>query len=211
MSRRKGKSTGALKELTRRHIQEAVTRAVMRVGVSGLTMDRIAEEAGIAKGTIYLHFRTKNDLVRATIEWCLNPLIDELVVMLESDVPPDERLRRLTEHHLAFFEDRRDLFRVLLHERSRAQTRSDRRRSSLYKKLVEKTAAVIEAGVESGVFRRVDSAKLAGMIVEANISVIGNRLLDDRRCSALEDARFLSGVFMDGILHPTSHAARSKL
>lgn len=203
MTRKKTKAGSPLKELTRRHIQESVVRAVTSVGVQGLTMDRIAEEARIAKGTIYLYFRTKDELVKATIEWCFTPLMDELVAILESDLPPDERLRRFTQRHLAYFEDRRDLFRVLLHERSRVQSRQDRRRSSRYKKLVEKTAAVIQEGVETGVFREVDSSKLAGMIIEANISVISQRLMEDQQGPAQEDAGFLSGVFMDGILrHP---------
>jgi AcrR family transcriptional regulator len=200
MSRRKTKSTSALRDLTRRHIQESAVRAVTRVGVQGLTMDRIAEEARIAKGTIYLHFRTKDELVRATIEWCLTPLIEELIAILESDLPPDERLRRFTWRHLAYFEDRRDLFRVLLHERGRTQVRTDRRRSSLYKKLVEKTASVVELGMETGLFRSFDPTKLAGLIVDANITLISHRLLEQEKGSAQGDADFLNSVFMDGIL-----------
>jgi AcrR family transcriptional regulator len=199
MAAKKTKSKSALSELTSRHIQESVIRAVERVGVQGLTMDRIAEEAGIAKGTIYLHFRTKNELVRATFDACLAPLTDELIGILNSDLPPDERLRLFTQQHLAYFEDRQDLFRVLLYERSRVQIRTDRRRSSLYRKLVEKTAGVIESGVKSGLFRRVDPVKLAGMIVDANISVISHRVLEGRPDSAQEDADFLSGVLMNGI------------
>jgi AcrR family transcriptional regulator len=208
MAKKKTKSKDGLRELTRRHIQESVVRAVTRVGVHGLTMDRIAEEARIAKGTIYLYFPNKNELVRATIDSCLAPLIDELVGVLEGDLPPDERLRHFTRRHLAYFEDHRDLFRVLLHERSRLQIQSDRRRSSLYKKLVEKTAVVVALGVESGLFRDVDPVKLAGMIVDANITVISHRLLEDRSDSAENDADFLSGVFMDGIHSSASYHTR---
>jgi AcrR family transcriptional regulator len=205
MARKKTKSKHALKELTRRHIQESVVRAVTRVGVQGLTMDGIAREARIAKGTIYLHFRTKAELMRETFDACLAPLFEELGSILDSDLPPDERLRRFTRRHLSYFEDRRDLFRVLLHERSRLQIRADRRRSSLYQKLVAKTAAVVERGVESGMFRRVDPVKLAGMIVDANITVISHRLLENRPDAATEDADFLNGVFMDGIRLSHAH------
>jgi TetR/AcrR family transcriptional regulator len=208
MARKKTKSRNALRELTRRHIQESVVRAVTRVGVHGLTMDRVAEEARIAKGTIYLHFRTKEDLVRQTFYACLAPMIDELVAILDSDLPPDERLRRFTRRHLSYFEDHRDLFRVLLHERSRSQIRTDRRRSSLYKKLVEKTASVIEVGVQSRVFRDVDPVKLAGMMVDANITVISHRLLEERPDASDADAAFLSGVFMEGIHRSPTHEKR---
>lgn len=199
MTRKKTKTKNTLKDLTRRHIQEAVIRAVTRVGVTGLTMDMIAEEARIAKGTIYLHFRTKDELVRETIATCLAPMVDDLVAILESDLPPDERLLRFTRSHLAYFEDHRYLFRVLVHERGRARIRSDRRRSGLYEKLVGKTAATIEHGIGTGLFRNVDPVRIAGMIVDANITVIGQRLLEDQPASARDDADFLYGVFMNGI------------
>jgi AcrR family transcriptional regulator len=196
---RRTRSKTALSELTRHHIQDAAIRALTRVGVQGLTMDRIAEEAGIAKGTIYLHFRTKRELVQQTIDAFLAPLVDELTTVLSSDLPADQRLRLFTQRHLAYFEDRHDLFRVLLHERNRLQIRADRRRNSLYKKLVEKTAETVERGIESGVFRNVDATKLAGLIIDANITVISQRLLEDHQGGADEDAEFLSSVIMDGI------------
>jgi AcrR family transcriptional regulator len=210
MAAKKSKSKSVLSELTSRHIQESVIRAVTRVGVHGLTMDRIAEEAGIAKGTIYLHFRTKNELVRATFDACLAPLIDELIGILNSDLPADVRLHLFTQRHLAYFEDRQDLFRVLLHERSRIQIRTDRRRSSLYRKLVEKTAEVVELGVKSGLFRSVDPVKLAGMIVDSNITVISHRVLEGRPDSAQDDAEFLNGVFMNGIRRSHREATRGE-
>ena len=199
MAHKKTKTRNALKDLTRRHIHEAVIRAVTRVGVNGLTMDMIAEEARIAKGTIYLHFRTKDELVRETIATCLAPMVDELVAILESDLPPDERLLRFTRRHLAYFEDHRYLFRVLVHERGRTRIRGGRHRSGVYEKLVEKTTAAIALGVQSGVFRSVDPVRIAGMVVDANITVIGQRLLEDQPASARDDADFLCGVFMNGI------------
>jgi TetR/AcrR family transcriptional regulator len=208
MAAKKTKSRTALSELTRRHIQDSVIRAVTRVGVPGLTMDRIAEEAGIAKGTIYLHFKTKRELIRHTIEACLAPLIDELIAVLGSDLPPDERLRVFTQRHLAYFEDRHDLFRVLLHERDRLQIRTDRRRNSLYKKLVEKTTEAVREGVDTGIFRNVDPVKLAGLIVDANITVISQRLMENQQGLAEDDAEFLSNVFMDGVRRSHRESAR---
>jgi len=202
MGRKKAKARTGLKEVTRRHILDSVVRAITRVGFQGLTMDQVAQEAGIAKGTVYLYFTDKDELVHETIDTCLAPLLEDLFAILDSDEPPETRLRRFTRRHLQYFEARRGLFRVLLHERARAQFRTGRRSSS-YRKLVGRTAQVIALGMEEGVFRRIDSKKLAGLIVDANISVISHRLFEDSTASAEEDAGFLSGVFLNGILSGT--------
>lgn len=50
-----------------RGIAEAAIRAFSRHGVKRTTMDDIAEEAGLVRQTLYLSFRSKNDLLRAAI------------------------------------------------------------------------------------------------------------------------------------------------
>lgn len=50
------------KESRRRHILDAAEELLQRWSYADITMDRIAERAGIAKGTLYLYFRTKEAL-----------------------------------------------------------------------------------------------------------------------------------------------------
>src|SRR5260370_13404486 len=49
-------------------IQEAAIRVISRKGMAAATMQEIAEEAGVAKGTIYLYFRDREELVEKTFE-----------------------------------------------------------------------------------------------------------------------------------------------
>ena len=51
-----------------REILEAARRVVARNGFQGVTIDRVAEEAKIAKGTVYLYFHTKEELLKAAVE-----------------------------------------------------------------------------------------------------------------------------------------------
>lgn len=50
-------------EVRERLIIEAAARLVERVGYSDLTMDMLAEEVGIAKATLYQHFKSKEDVM----------------------------------------------------------------------------------------------------------------------------------------------------
>jgi AcrR family transcriptional regulator len=53
---------------TRRAILEAAEQCVQEQGVRGTTMGQIASTGGVAKATLYNHFRTKDDVLRALVE-----------------------------------------------------------------------------------------------------------------------------------------------
>ena len=64
---------------TRGGILEATGRAVEKYGVRRATMGDVASVAGIAKGTLYNHFRTKNDLLTAAVAAGVDALADDCV------------------------------------------------------------------------------------------------------------------------------------
>src|SRR5271165_1345139 len=49
-------------------ILEAATKVFSSKGFADTTVDEIADEAGIAKGTIYLYFRSKRDIYIAALK-----------------------------------------------------------------------------------------------------------------------------------------------
>ena len=68
---------------TRVGILEATGRAVEKYGVRRATMGDVASVAGIAKGTLYNHFRTKNDLLTAAIAAGVEALGDDCAAMAD--------------------------------------------------------------------------------------------------------------------------------
>lgn len=55
-------------ELTRSEIVKAALAEFTQVGIAKATMDKIARRAGLAKGTLYLHFPSKEALLRGALE-----------------------------------------------------------------------------------------------------------------------------------------------
>lgn len=67
-----------LKLITRRRLLEAAARLIGEVGYGGLSASAIAREAGIAQPTFYVHFRDKDELVRALGEEKIGALRSKL-------------------------------------------------------------------------------------------------------------------------------------
>lgn len=57
-----GTATGGRRQATRQKLYEAAVTLIAEKGFSATTVEEIAERAGVAKGTVYYNFASKNDL-----------------------------------------------------------------------------------------------------------------------------------------------------
>jgi AcrR family transcriptional regulator len=183
----------------RQSIQEAVIRLMCREGLRSVTMERVAQEVGIAKGTVYLHYRDKQELLDSVKESALEPLRTKVDEILHGDATPERKLRAYALRYLAYFDERRDLFRILLYEREVVRVQGSRYQTDRYRYLVEETARVIREGIRDGCFRDVDPYMVGAMFVEAVIAIVNQRLLTDRPASVEDDATLIGDVFLRGI------------
>ena len=183
----------------RQSIQEAVIRLMCREGLKSVTMERVAQEVGIAKGTVYLHYRDKQALLDAVKESSLDPMSDKLFEIFKSDMPADKKLQAYSMRYLTYFDDKRDLFRILLYEREIVRVQSSRYRANRYRRIVNETTRVIQQGIDEGVFRDVDAANVASMFVEANFAILNQRLLTESPAPVEKDAQLITEIFFRGL------------
>lgn len=61
---------------TRQRIVEAANRLFYREGIRAVSVDAVAEEAGITKRSLYYHFKSKDDLVAAYLDHRDQPNLD---------------------------------------------------------------------------------------------------------------------------------------
>src|SRR5215510_5036971 len=83
----------APKEAVKDAILDATDRLLALFGYRKMTVEDIAAEAGIGKGTIYLHFSSKEEVVLSHIDRIVDRLKERLREIAHSDAPTAERLR----------------------------------------------------------------------------------------------------------------------
>jgi AcrR family transcriptional regulator len=83
-------------------ILDAADRLLASRGYRGLTMEELAEQVGIGKGTIYLHFRSKEELVLAHIDRIVQRLTGRLWGIAHREAPAPERLRQMVLARVLF-------------------------------------------------------------------------------------------------------------
>lgn len=183
----------------RQSIQQAVIQLMCREGLPSVTMDRVAQEVGIAKGTIYLHYRDKQELLDDVKNSSLDPMIARMDEVFVSDATPDRKLQTYSQRYLRYFDERRELFRILLYEREVTRVQSSRYQGDRYRHLADGVARVIREGVRKGMFRDTDERGVAAMFVDANMAIMNQRLLTDTPKPVEDDAELISELFIRGL------------
>jgi AcrR family transcriptional regulator len=101
-------------ESRRAQILEAALRVFVRDGFHSAPVEAIAREAGLAKGTIYLYFPTKEAVLQAAIErYSLLPVIEESVGKL-AETPPEQAIPALVGLMWQRLKERAPVFRIML-------------------------------------------------------------------------------------------------
>jgi TetR/AcrR family acrAB operon transcriptional repressor len=199
MSKLKTERKRLFDQITRKAIQEAVVNLVTRTGTRKVTMDQVAAEAGLSKGCLYIHFRSKKELLESVKTASFKPLGDQLQEILNGSLTPNQKIESIVHRLFSYFDENRGLFRFLLEEREIAQSQATRQKNSRYRNFVERIANVLDDGVASGLFRHMDSKKVASIFIEAMIAMTARRLLEETPDPLDEDARLLIQVLFRGI------------
>lgn len=187
------------REAVRRDVRDAVVDVLIRDGFSGLTMEKVAKRAQVAKGTLYLLFEDKQQLLDATVQAIVEPLTQEVAALLETELPPDAKLRRMAFLNLRFFDQHRAFFRIFLHERYQSQSHATRSQSNQYRLIRGKVIDAVAEGVETGVFRRLDSQLVATIWIEGIVATFVRRMVADEQLPLEQDLDALCDLFFCGL------------
>jgi AcrR family transcriptional regulator len=157
------KASAKRREKERLDRQGAILRAARRVffskGLMAATVDEIAETCGIAKGTVYLYFQSKEDIYVSLMNEGAALLRKEMERAATPRAGSDALLKRLLKAYCGFYRKNREYFRIMfLSSHPDIQARIS---EGLVRDCIESGKAsllvvsdAIRAGVEGGLFSR---------------------------------------------------------
>lgn len=109
-SRKKGE-----RETRRKEIIDAAEKIIFSKGLEHATMEEIAEEAVVSKGTLYYYFKNKDDLYFALNNRGLAYLNQRFANVLTENIPGVELVRRMGEEFIDFVRTQPDYFDAMMH------------------------------------------------------------------------------------------------
>ena len=139
-----------------REILAAARSLLEQRGPEAMTMEEIAAAAGVAKGTLYLYFQSKDDLILALITRVGENIIRDVEASLEGPGTPPEKLIRMVSVLLEYLNRERLLFPMYARELSRGERESSegfrRRYQELEEQFVVLVTRLFAEGIAAGQF-----------------------------------------------------------
>jgi AcrR family transcriptional regulator len=154
-------------------ILDAADRLLARNGYKKMTVEDLAQEVGIGKGTIYLHFPSKEEVVLSHVDRIVERVKAELRRVAAGEGPPPARLRGMLMARVLvrfdgvqhYTESLSDLLAAL-----RPGLLARRRRH--FEEEAEIVTEVLRAGQEAGVFALEDAAATAHAMLTATNALL---------------------------------------
>jgi AcrR family transcriptional regulator len=193
-----------LSEFRIQEVQAAALRVISRKGLPGATMQEIADEAGVAKGTLYLYFRDREDLLERAADYAFSKLGARLDERLPSIPTFAEKLLALIRTEIAFFDEHREFFRiyVTLKQPLAEVHQSSRRRRMCHPRYAAHLLRVenmLREAMERGEVRPSDPARLALFVSESAVALMLRRLTEDRPPDADRDSTWMADIILNGL------------
>jgi AcrR family transcriptional regulator len=126
-----------------REILAAARSLLEQRGPEAMTMEEIAAAAGVAKGTVYLYFQSKDDLILALITRVGENIIRDVESVLQAPGTPPEKLIRMVAVLLEYLNRERLLFPMYARELRRGEEESREGFRRAYLELEEQFVALV--------------------------------------------------------------------
>ncbi|MEO6656296.1 MAG: TetR/AcrR family transcriptional regulator [Pyrinomonadaceae bacterium] len=158
---------------TRDAILDATDRLLARYGYRKMTIDDLAQEVGIGKGSIYLHFSSKEEIALTHIDRIIERLKINLASLAERSSSVDERLRNMLVERVVYRFDSVQHYSQSLNDLlSYLRPKLLERRKRHFEEEARIFAQVISEGQASSLLIEGDAFDLAETLVTATNSLL---------------------------------------
>lgn len=185
-----------------RDLFETAAEIFARKGYHRTTVEEIARAVGVAKGTIYYHFANKEDLYLAVIREGVYLFKKQLNIALAAASSPPDKISRLIEGQLHFFNQEKDFVFLYLKELFSTGPGRDAL-SEMLTGCLKLIRNVVEDGIRNGSFKAVDpeiaTSVLFGMVALSALHYLSyNRTIPVQPVHAAIGQIFFKGICPSG-------------
>ena len=178
-------------------ILDATDRLLARNGYKKMTIDDLASEVGIGKGSVYLHFSSKEEIALSHIDAIIERLKARLQAIAQKKTSCESRLKEMLIERVIFrFDSVQHYTRSLDDIFSKIRPSLLERRKRYFNEEAKIFAGLIKVGIDEGSFAKMNVDETALSLISATNSLLpyslsaqelGARKEIEKRVSALAD------------------------
>ncbi|WP_096435998.1 TetR/AcrR family transcriptional regulator [Alteribacter populi] len=181
-------------------IIDAAVKVIAENGYHHSQVSKIAREAGVADGTIYLYFKNKEDILISLFEVKMGSFVEKSKERLAHDTPIEEKLKLLIEMHLKQLEADYDLAIVTQLELRQSNLALRTRINEVLKGYLGLIDSILTEGMEEGFFSAELDKRIARQVIFGAIDeVVTNWVMKDHKYDLVPLAQSLNQMLLSGL------------
>jgi AcrR family transcriptional regulator len=191
-----------IKEFRTAELLGAARRVFAEKGFHAATVDDIAAAAGVAKGTVYLYYKSKQDVYWGALEHGITELHNEIQTQLAAEQTPENKVRAFIEIKIRYFEMNRDFFRIYFSELGSGLSHPAQmppQFEKMYLRQARLLEAALQQGIQSKAVRNIRTDTAAVAISDLIRGIIVQRLLGWSTKDVESDVNFVFDLVWRGI------------
>ncbi|CAM3819880.1 TetR/AcrR family transcriptional regulator [Alkalicoccus chagannorensis] len=184
-------------------IIDAAVKVIAENGYHHSQVSKIAKEAGVADGTIYLYFDNKEDILISMFEEKMGAFVDYIQSRMQEADSVEDKLLMMIKMHLTQLEKDHDLALVTQLELRQSNISIRFKVNEVLKGYLGLIDSIIEEGKRAGAFdQRIDTRMMRQVIFGAIDEVVTNWVMKDHRYELMPLAEPLHAFLIKGLYAP---------
>ncbi|WP_160711905.1 TetR/AcrR family transcriptional regulator [Halodesulfovibrio sp. MK-HDV] len=184
---------------TRHSILESGVSIIQTHGLENFTMHKVANQTGIAKGTLYLYFKNKNELLLSVAGHCFEPLSRNIRKVFASDINPLDKLEKYIHLSFTHIEQNKAVYYELQLTFITLIEKDINDKTSTYWEMINIFARTFEDGISKKLLRPMDANRTAIFFIDSIDGAMTRRIVSTVGNSAEDDAHELLNIYLHGL------------
>jgi TetR/AcrR family transcriptional regulator, fatty acid metabolism regulator protein len=181
-------------------ILDAALKVIAESGYHNAQVSRIAKEAGVADGTIYLYFKNKEDILISVFKEKLGDLVSQFHSSMSDSATAEEALRSMCTIHYTELENNVPLAYVTQIELRQSSIELRKAIGDVVKTYIHLIEQVLKRGIEEGSFRADLDVKLTRLLLfGAMDEVVTSWIISERKYSLSAQVEKTVEFFLKGL------------
>ncbi len=186
------------KEAKKQEIMQAAMRVFAQKGVGGTKVHDIAKAAGVSQGTLYLYFKSKEDIFEQFLKMHAGMFESFAERITAGATDPRDKLKRLipgmcqatqNEHASILL----DVWAAMIREPERFHSEENLTNAR------EMIQDILDEGVQAGIFDEIDSHSLASALMGMQYGLQVLWMMNNAQCPSINIAEYAIDIILQGI------------
>ncbi|WP_203246735.1 TetR/AcrR family transcriptional regulator [Sporosarcina beigongshangi] len=183
-----------------KQIVDAAVVVIAENGFHQAQVSKIAKEAGVADGTIYLYFKNKEDILISVFREKMAIFVNNVEVILKKDIDTSEKLFRMIDNHFRVLHEDRQLAIVTQLELRQSNKELRIRINEVLKEYLMLLDAILKEGIENGALNDQLDIRLARQMVFGTIDeTITSWVMNDQKYDLMKLSPEVHRLIMNGM------------